>query len=101
GLVLTLVVVAMIYPIYLVVLTSLSPADAVNKAGGLVTVPAGISFSAYKELFAGGVVTRAVLVSVGVTTVGTLLSLVCTVLAAYGLSRPGSLLHRPLLFVVL
>ena len=45
--------------------------------------------------------TRAVVVSTGVTVVGTALSLSVTVLAAYGLSRPGSLLHRPLLFFVL
>ncbi|MFC3998404.1 carbohydrate ABC transporter permease [Nocardiopsis sediminis] len=88
-------------PIYVVVLTSLSPASAVNDAGGLVLVPQGISFAAYTELFAGGVVTRAVLVSLGVTAAGTLVSLSATVLAAYGLSRPASLWHRPLLFTVL
>ncbi|TDQ50772.1 carbohydrate ABC transporter membrane protein 2 (CUT1 family) [Actinorugispora endophytica] len=95
------ILLAVLFPIYVVVLTSLSPASAVNDAGGLVVVPRGFSFAAYAELFAGGVVTRAVVVSVGVTTVGTAISLATTVLAAYGLSRPGSLLHRPLLFLVL
>jgi tol-pal system protein YbgF len=33
--------------------------------------------------------------------VGTLLSLTVTILAAYGLSRPGSVMHRPPLFFVL
>ena len=32
---------------------------------------------------------------------GTAFSLTLTVLAAYGLSRPGSLAHRPLLFLFL
>jgi putative aldouronate transport system permease protein len=41
------------------------------------------------------------MVSLGVTLVGTAISLTVTVLAAYGLSRPGSLMHRPLLFLVL
>ncbi|WP_235994126.1 hypothetical protein [Nonomuraea montanisoli] len=54
-----------------------STQEAVTRAGGLVTVPGEMSFAAYQELFADGVVTRAVL------------------------SRPGSLLHRPLLFLVL
>ncbi|MEV0967719.1 carbohydrate ABC transporter permease [Microtetraspora glauca] len=101
GLLLTLIVVSVLFPIYMVVLTSLSPQEAVTKAGGLVTVPDGLSFGAYRELFAGGVVTRSVLVSLGVTAVGTTISLTVTVLAAYGLSRPGSVLHRTLLFTVL
>ncbi|MFC4589399.1 carbohydrate ABC transporter permease [Sphaerisporangium corydalis] len=101
GTVLTLIVVSVVFPIYMVVLTSLSTQDTVTRAGGLVSVPGELSIGAYQELFAGGVVTRAVLVSLGVTTVGTAISLVTTVLAAYGLSRPGSLFHRPLLFMVL
>jgi putative aldouronate transport system permease protein len=40
-------------------------------------------------------------VSLLVAVGGTLLSMVLTVLAAYGLSRPGSLFHRPLLFLFL
>ena len=43
-------------------------------------------------------VTRALLVSLGITVVGTAVQPMVTVLAAYGLSRPGSLVHRPLLF---
>ncbi|GIH74373.1 carbohydrate ABC transporter permease [Planobispora longispora] len=101
GLTLSLIALIVLFPIYIVVLTSLSPADAVNEAGGLVVVPDGFSLAAYRELFSGGVVTQSVLVSLGVTAVGTVVSLVCTVLAAYGLSRPGSMLHRPLLFMIL
>ena len=101
ALVLTGIALAVLFPIYVVVLTSFSPASAINEAGGLVVIPRGFSLAAYAELFAGGVVTRAVAVSVGVTVVGTAISLSATILAAYGLSRPGSLLHRPLLFLVL
>jgi putative aldouronate transport system permease protein len=101
GLILTLITVCVLFPIYLVVLTSFSTQEAVTEAGGLVTVPGHLSFAAYEELFAGGVVSRSVMVSLGVTLVGTAISLTVTVLAAYGLSRPGSLMHRPLLFLVL
>lgn len=100
-LILTGIVVAVLFPVYMVVLTSLSTQEAVTRAGGLVTVPGELSFAAYEQIFAGGVVTRAVLVSLGVTLTGTLISLTVTTLAAYGLSRPGSVLHRPLLFLVL
>jgi putative aldouronate transport system permease protein len=101
GILLTLIALSVLFPIYMVVLTSLSTQETVTRAGGLVTVPGELSFAAYAELFDGGVVTRSVLVSLGVTGVGTAISLSVTVLAAYGLSRPGSLLHRPMLFLVL
>ncbi|GIH89610.1 carbohydrate ABC transporter permease [Planobispora siamensis] len=101
GAVLTFIAVAVLFPLYMVVLTSLSTQEAVSAAGGLVTVPGELSLAAYEQLFAGGVVTRSVLVSLGVTGVGTAISLSVTVLAAYGLSRPGSLLHRPMLFLIL
>lgn len=101
SVVLTLIVASVVFPIYMVVLTSLSPQEAVTRAGGLVTVPGELTLAAYRELFSGGVVTRSVVISLAVTGVGTAISLSVTVLAAYGLSRPGSLLHRPLLFLIL
>ena len=99
--VLTLIALAVAFPLYVVVVTSLSSTEAVTRAGGLVVVPRELTVAAYVQLLSGGVVTRALLISVLITAVGTALSLGITVLAAYGLSRPGSVFHRPLLFVVL
>ncbi|NUR88681.1 MAG: carbohydrate ABC transporter permease [Nonomuraea sp.] len=99
GLLATVLVI--VFPIYVVVLTSISSGQAINEAGGLVMIPGGFSFQAYAEVLGGGVVVRALLVSIGVTAVGTAVSLTVTAMAAYGLSRPGSFLHRPLLFTVL
>jgi putative aldouronate transport system permease protein len=101
ALVLAFVVLVVLFPLYVVVLTSVSTQSAVADAGGLVLVPHGITFGAYTDLFSGGTVTRSALVSTGVTAVGTLLSVTITVMAAYGLSRPNSFGHRPLLFVIL
>lgn len=101
--VLTLITFAVAFPAYVIVLTSFSSQAAITDAGGLVVVPrpSELTLDAYVRIFSGGVVSRAVGVSTGVTVVGTALSLAVTILAAYGLSRPGSLLHRPLLFFVL
>ncbi|WP_112237886.1 carbohydrate ABC transporter permease [Kribbella monticola] len=99
--VLALVALLVTFPLYVVVVTSLSTTEAVTRAGGLVVVPRELTIAAYVQLLSGGVVTRALLISTGITLIGTAFSLGLTVLAAYGLSRPGSLLHRPLLFVVL
>jgi putative aldouronate transport system permease protein len=101
AVVLAFVVLAVAFPIYVVLVTSLSSQETVDKAGGLVVVPHGLTPAAYLQIFSGGVVTRAVLVSTFITVAGTALSLAVTVLAAYGLSRPGSVAHRPLLFTVL
>ena len=101
GVVVAVVVLAVLFPLYVVILTSVSPQAAITKAGGLVMVPDGFSLAAYTELLSGGVVSRAVLVSTGIAVFGTLFSTVLTLLAAYGLSRPRSFAHRPLLFVVL
>ena len=101
AVVLTFVVLAVVFPLYTVLLTSLSTQAETIRAGGLVTVPGELTLNAYKLILSGGVVTRSVLVSVGVTAVGTLLSTTVSVLAAYGLSRPRSFGHRPILFVFL
>ncbi len=101
GLVLVVVVLAVAFPLYTVVLTSFSTQAETLRTGGLVVIPGELTLEAYRQILSGGVVTRAALVSVGITAVGTVLSMVVSVMAAYGLSRPGSLLHTPLLFVFL
>lgn len=101
GTVLFLVTAAVIIPLWSVVVTSLSSRETIDRAGGIVFIPRGIDFSAYQSIFATDRVTRALWVSFIVTLGGTLLSITLTVLAAYGLSRPGSLWHRPLLFLFL
>ncbi|TDE96015.1 carbohydrate ABC transporter permease [Occultella glacieicola] len=99
--VLALIVLAVVYPLYTVIITSLSTTAAVTQAGGLVTVPTEVTTAAYRQILAGGIVTRATLVSIGITAVGTLLSTTVSILCAYGLSRPTSFGHRPILFVLL
>jgi putative aldouronate transport system permease protein len=58
------------------------------------------SLTAYRTIFTGGIVTRALMVSIGVTVVGTLLSLVTTIALAYALSRP-IIFGRAILMMVL
>jgi ABC-type glycerol-3-phosphate transport system permease component len=76
-----------IYPFFSVVATSLASDQDVIKNGGLVIWPEHPTWNSYRTIFAGGVVTRAAMVSVGITVIGTLLSMAMTVGMAYGLSR--------------
>lgn len=91
ALVIVLIVTVMLYPFLYVVASSFATPAAANS-GGLL--PTSFSLDAYRSIFAGDVVTRALLVSVGVTVAGTVLSVLFTVSTAYGLSRtkdvPGS-----------
>ncbi|MFE9396447.1 carbohydrate ABC transporter permease [Streptomyces flavidovirens] len=88
-------------PLWVVLVTSLSDKKTITEAGGLVVRPGTITFEAYVALLSGGAVTRAALVSVGLTVVGTLFSMAVSVLCAYGLSRAGSFGHRPLLMLLM
>jgi ABC-type sugar transport system, permease component len=101
GGLLTGVVLAVLLPLWVVVVTSLASRETIDEAGGLVLVPREIDVSAYVTIFSGGQVTRALWISALVTTVGTAVSVTLTVLAAYGLSRPGSVAHRGLLLYFL
>ncbi|WTC55653.1 carbohydrate ABC transporter permease [Streptomyces cellulosae] len=101
GFALGLACLAILFPLWIVIVTSLQTKKTIDEAGGLVVIPKGITFVAYQELLGGGQVQRVALVSVGVTVVGTLFSMAVSVLCAYGLSRSGSLGHRWILMTLL
>ncbi|MEU9624816.1 carbohydrate ABC transporter permease [Streptomyces sp. NPDC088251] len=81
------VVLAVAYPLVGVIGTSFASQTDIIKSSGLVLWPEHPTLDAYRTIFTGGVVTRALIVSVGITVVGTLASLLVTVGMAYGLSR--------------
>jgi putative aldouronate transport system permease protein len=90
-----------LFPLYSVALTSFSTQASISIAGGLVIVPHGLTLNAYRLIVGGGVVGRALVVSLGITAVGTAVSMVVTILAAYGLSRQGSFGHRTVLWIMM
>jgi putative aldouronate transport system permease protein len=98
--VLLIVLAVVTVPIYMVVITSFSSQGSVNRAGGLVLVPHGLTTAAYRQIFTNKLVMHSLLVSFGITVVGTVLSMVVTILCAYGLSRPHSFAHRPIVLVL-
>jgi putative aldouronate transport system permease protein len=97
----TVIVAVILIPLYTVVVTSFSTQASINQAGGMVIWPHGLSLAAYRDVASGGVVGRALLISLGVTIVGTCFSMVVTILAAYGMSRSGSFGHRTILWVMM
>ncbi|WP_328911597.1 carbohydrate ABC transporter permease [Streptomyces sp. NBC_00234] len=87
GLAIVVVVAAVAYPLLGVIGTSFASQTDIIRSTGLVLWPDHPTLDAYRTIFAGGVVTRALIVSIGITVVGTLASLLVTVGMAYGLSR--------------
>ncbi|HLT60367.1 MAG TPA: carbohydrate ABC transporter permease, partial [Microlunatus sp.] len=93
AVVLAVTIVIMVYPFLYVIATSFAAPP--GEAGAF-------SLDAYASVLSGGIVLRSLLVSIGITVVGTLLSVVLTVLLAYGLMNtrevPGG---RVILYLVL
>jgi ABC-type glycerol-3-phosphate transport system permease component len=87
AVILTAVTLLVVYPFVGVIGTSLSAETEIATSGGFVLFPAAPQVDAYRAIFDGGTVTRALLVSVLVTAIGTLASVAATIGLAYGLSR--------------
>lgn len=95
------VVLLVCVPFLVILSTSLASPEEVVDNGGWVLWPTEPTVQAYRDILDGGIVTHALGVSAGVTVVGTLFSLFCTVTLAYALSRPGVFGGRPVLLLVL
>jgi len=98
--VLALIVVIMVFPFLHVFAVSFSSYEDV-LGGGLILFPRNPTLAAYEAIFNGGIVVRALQVSVGLTLIGTFAQMLFTTTMAWGLSRPGVPGSRALLFVVL
>jgi ABC-type glycerol-3-phosphate transport system permease component len=85
AVVLLLIAIVMLYPFVYVI--GMSFASARAAASGFVLFPTEFSLDAYRTLLSGNAVPQALQVSVGITLAGTALSVVFTVLMAYGLTR--------------
>lgn len=97
---LAIIVLMMVLPFFHVFAVSFSSYQDV-LGGGLILFPRNPTLAAYEAIFNGGIVVRALQVSVGLTLFGTLAQMIFTTTMAWGLSRPGVPGSRAILFVVL
>lgn len=84
---LTLFGLATLFPLYYVVVMSITPITEVLRNGGFVILPEKVTFEAYKHIFSSNRVPQALKITIIVTTVGTFLNVVVTMLLAYPLSK--------------
>ena len=84
--VLVLLAVAMLFPFIYVISVSFSSARDVLE-GGVTLFPRHPTLNAYRAIFRGNIVSNAMIVSVWLTLIGTLVNMFMTITMAYGLSR--------------
>lgn len=84
--ILTLILIIVAYPLYFVIIASISDPQAVS-GGDVAFLPVGFSLDGYAEVFKDTRVMRSFVNSIFYTTVGTCINLIVTIPTAYTLSR--------------
>lgn len=97
---LILISIITIVPFIYIVAVSFATPEEVAK-GGLMLFPTKFTLGAYQYIFSTDTMIRSVMVSIGVTVVGTLINLVLTSFMAYPLARPNLRGRSAVLFMVL
>lgn len=100
GLTLAFIAIVMIFPFLNVLAVSLSSYEDI-LGGGLILFPTNPTLDAYRTLFNGDIVVRALQVSAGLTLVGVAAQMFFTTTLAWGLSRPNVPGSRFILMMVL
>jgi putative aldouronate transport system permease protein len=85
--VLLLVGITAVFPLLYVLSVSITPMAEVLKHGGYIVIPRNVTFEAYRYLIKDPAISKAFLVTVTITLVGTAVNLILTTLMAYPLSR--------------
>ncbi|HIW54975.1 MAG TPA: carbohydrate ABC transporter permease [Candidatus Ruthenibacterium merdigallinarum] len=86
GLILTVVFLLCLYPLWFIIIASISNPDLIN-AGKVWLIPQDVSLDGYKALFADDSVVRGYINTIIYTAGGTCVNLAVTLPAAYALSR--------------
>ena len=94
GIALTLVALVTLYPFLYVVFASVSEPVKLLNQQGLLWAPAGFTWNAYKKVFANSSIYSGYLNTVFYVSVGTMVNVTATSVAAYVLSRKQLKLRR-------
>lgn len=95
-----LIVFAILYPLYFIVIASFSDPDAINT-GRVVFWPVGFNTMGYEKIFADAKIWNAYGNTIFYTVVGTLINIVLTMMFAYPLSRKDFCCRKFLTFFMM
>ena len=94
--VITLLILACLYPIWYVACASITNPTIVAAAKGILLWPQELTFDAYEEVFKDAEIWSGYANTLLYTVVGTLLNVVLTAMVAYALSHKDMVLKKPL-----
>ncbi|NOU88325.1 ABC transporter permease subunit [Paenibacillus sp. LMG 31460] len=84
--IMTVIMLAVMYPLYIIVISSISDPDSVNT-GGVWLLPEGITFEGYKRIFTDSKIWTGYKNTLIYTSLGTSLNVVLCLTSAFALSR--------------
>lgn len=91
-----------IIPIWNVMVTSVTPFSIWASNRGSLLLPLDqVTFEAYRQIFTSPRIPRSLAISVFITTAGTIMNVILTVLMAYPLAKKNFVLRNPILLMVL
>lgn len=89
-----------LYPLYFVVIASISSPNAVYS-GDVIFLPKGFNLEGYKRVFQDSQILRSYFNTIVYTICGTVLSVFITILGGYALSRKDFMLAKPIMMMVM
>lgn len=96
-----MLIVLTLYPLLYVLFASLSDPATLMRTRGFIFGPLGFTMEAYKRVFDNPMILTGYRNTIFYVVAGTAVNILMTTLGAYGLSRKGVMLRRPLmLFIV-
>lgn len=98
---LTLVVLICLYPMWHVMMGSVSDGSRLISHRGVLLAPLGFSWDAYIRVFNNPNILSGYMNTLFILIIGIILDLIMTSLAAYFFSRRGVMLKKPLMLLVL
>lgn len=93
--ILTLIFLIVAYPLYFIIISSISEPNAV-ASGQVLFYPVGFTFQGYAEVFKDERIIKGFMNSIILTVLGTIVSLAVTLPTAYALSRNDFVGRRPI-----
>lgn len=89
-----------LYPFYYVLMGSFSDPAAFQRHQGILLAPQGFSLAAYEAVWGNPAIRSGYLNTLFYVVVGTSVNMVLTTFGAYGLTRTGLWLRRPVLLLI-
>ncbi|MBT9777473.1 ABC transporter permease subunit [Clostridium sp. MCC353] len=98
--ILSLLIIICIYPIWYVVMASVSDSNSLMKHSGLLLRPLDFTVNAYKKVFNNPMIIKGYANTLFILVVGLIFDMIMTSLGAYFLSRKNVLFKKPIMMFI-